>query len=121
MPAVPTPREFARLLRRMELPARAHLSDLAQRGKLGKDPAEAALVAAAARRELRGRKWLFVLAPLVIILVIVNSVRIQGSVDWSTVLLIVALAATPLGLLRHRRALQRAERLNRKLATEGEQ
>lgn len=55
MPEVPTPREFARLLRRMELPDRARVSDLAGKGKLAKDPVEAALVVAAARGAMRGR------------------------------------------------------------------
>jgi hypothetical protein len=89
MPEVPTARELARILRRMDLPARAHLSDLAGKGKLAKDPAEAALVVAAVRRAMRARWWILGMQILLIPTVIVNSVRIQGSVDWSAALLLL--------------------------------
>jgi transposase InsO family protein len=119
MPEVPTPREFGRLLRRMDLPARAHLNDLASKGKAGRDPTEAALVAAAARRGLRGRWWIVILNVVLICLVIVSSVRIQGSVHWSAALLVaVSVIGIPIALIRNRRPLQRAERINRKLAAE---
>lgn len=103
----------------MDLPERARITDLAGKGKVGKDPAEAALVAAAARRGLRGR-WVIVgLQILVTSLAIVNSVRIQGRVDWSTAaLVLVGAIAIPVTLFRNRRSLQRAERLNRQLAGE---
>jgi hypothetical protein len=114
MPPIPTPRQFARLLRRMELPERAHLSDLARKGEVGRDPAEAALVAAAARRELRGR-WLIIPLSLVVVgLSIINSVS-AGLSGWFIVVQILVVAiGIPVGFLRNRRSLQQAERLNTK-------
>jgi hypothetical protein len=119
MPEVPSPREFGRILRRMDLPARARLSDLAGKSKLAKDPAEAALVVAAVRRAMRTRSWGLGMQILLIPMVIVNSVRIQGSVDWSAALLLLVIAISiPMTLMRNRRSLLQAERLNRKLASE---
>jgi hypothetical protein len=117
MPTVPTPREFGRLLRRMDLPARAHLSDLARKVELGKDPAEAALVAAAARRGLRTRWWIVGMQVLLIPLVILNSVGLGSPWNWLTVATLLPIAFNiPVTIFRHTRSLQRAERVNRKFA-----
>ena len=56
---------------------------------------------------------------MLICLVIVNSVRIQGSAHWSAALLVVvSVIGIPIALIRNRRSLQRAARINRKLAAE---
>jgi hypothetical protein len=119
MPEVPTPREFARLLRRMEVPERARLSDLARKGKLGKDPAEAALVAAAARRAQRGWWWVQLLLILIFGL---NLVRVlstnDGFDEWlGAGSLTIIVASIPWTIVRSIRLMQ-AERLNRKFAEE---
>jgi hypothetical protein len=61
---IPSPKAFARLLRRMELPARARLSANVRAGKVGDDADEAALLAAMAQRELRLARWTMVLMGL---------------------------------------------------------
>src|SRR5918996_4031132 len=61
MSEVPTPKEFGRIFRRMDIVHRHRLSQIAGTGRVADDPAEAALVAAVARLRLRQLPWLVAL------------------------------------------------------------
>jgi protein-S-isoprenylcysteine O-methyltransferase Ste14 len=126
VPEVPTPQEFRRIYRRMDLPTRSRLTDLALKGEVGADAAEAALVAARARRLHRGRVWLPVLQTFLLLLVVVQIVltsnsgmRVLGAIVAAVG--VVALSVVLIRNPRTRALLSSAERRNRELASQAEQ
>jgi hypothetical protein len=118
MADVPTPKELKRIWRRMELVERHRLSKIAGAGRVAEDPAEAALVAAVARRGLRGLPWLIVLMLGLLGLQLITWVTTDDQlVRWlSVAIMVIVPASIAKVLLRDRPRLLRAERLNRELA-----
>lgn len=123
MSDIPTPKEFRRIFRRMDLADRHRLSKIAGAGRVADDPAEAALVAAAARNGLRHVPWIIVLLTglfaLQLITVVTSDDRV---VRWlSLAVMVIVPASIAKVLLRDRPRLLRAERLNREMAGERRQ
>jgi hypothetical protein len=111
---VPTRRDFGRLLRSMDLPARARLSTKARSGEVADDPDEAALIAATARRELVMTRWAIMLAVAlagfnVVSVLVMDDPRVR----WMGVAVILLVAVAIIVFLVRSRPLRRAERLNR--------
>jgi hypothetical protein len=122
LPGVPTPQEYRRLLRQMDLPSRARLAGLTSRGHISDDPAEAALIAAEARRALRLTWWTTGLAAALVGLNLVTFAVVEDStVRWGG-LAVAALATVAIVVFLVRaRLLIRTERLNRRRAGGGPQ
>jgi hypothetical protein len=122
MPEVPTPKELKRIWRRLELVERHRLSKIAGAGRLADDPAEAALLAAVARRGLRQVPWLIVTMLGLLGLQLITWVTTDDQlVRWTSVAIMVIVPASIAKiLLRDRPRLLRAERLNRELAGGGD-
>ena len=122
MPEVPSPKEFRRIFRRMELVDRHRLSKVAGAGRVADDPAEAALVAAAARRGLRQLQWLIVsMIGLFGLQLITIATTDDQVLRWlSVAIMVIVPASIAKVLLRDRPRLLRAERLNRELAGGGD-
>lgn len=118
MPEVPTSKELRGVFRRMELVDRYRLSKIAGAGKMAGDPGEAALVAAVARRGLRQLQWLIVSMVGLFGLQLITWVTTDDQVvRWiSVAVMLIIPASIAKVLLRDRRRLVRAERLNRELA-----
>jgi hypothetical protein len=126
VPEVPTTKEFRRIYRRMALPTRSRLTDLAIKSEKGADPSEAALVAAMARRHLRGRYWLPIFQTFLLVLILAQIVltsnsgmRVLGAVVAAVN--VVALAVVLIRNPRTRALLLSAERQNRELASQAEE
>ena len=115
---VPTPKEFARIFRRMDIVHRHRLSKIAGTGRVADDPAEAALVAAVARLRLRQLPWLIALFIGLFGLELAKVVTTDDQVTrWLAFgVMFVAVAGIAKILLRDRPRLVRAERLNRAVA-----
>jgi hypothetical protein len=116
MARIPDPKQFARLFRQMDLPARARLDQKMRAGKIGDDAEEATLLAGAAQRELRGAGWTMVLLGLLAGLNLFTAFVIESAVRWTSVaVVIVAMIAVPVLYVRSR-PLVRTLRLNRERA-----
>jgi len=113
---IPSPKEFARLLRRMDLPARARLSQKVRAGKVGEDTDEAALLAAMAGRELRGTRWAMVLAGVLAGLNLLSAFLSEDAIRWTSLAVVVVALLSILVFFRRTRPLVRTMRRNRELA-----
>ena len=124
MPEIPTRKELGRILWRMDVVDRARLRKMARAGAVAEDAAEAALVAAVAREELRQVRWVPIIAGVIIFMETLWAVFTDDPARrWMSVAVIVLIAAfaTPKVLRRRSMSsLTRAERLNRELAMEGD-
>lgn len=122
MPEIPTPKEFRRILRRMDVADRHRLTKLATAGKVADDPEKAALVVAAAQQGLRHTRWLIIVAVALFLMQVVTAVTTDDPMlrwfDVATMVVIVAAIAK--FSYWDRRRLLRAERLNREVVTSGQ-
>jgi hypothetical protein len=117
MAPVPTPQEFARLFRQMDLPTRAGLSSKVWDGDVSDDPEEAALVAAAAKREWQqGRSMIWLYGILSLLQVVVFISVESDVVRWSSVAVIVFSFIGIIVALGRMSSLRTTERLNRERA-----
>jgi hypothetical protein len=118
MAGIPSPKEFARLLRRMDLPGRARLSQKVRAGKVGEDADEAALLAAMAGRELRGTRWAMVLAGVLAGLNLLSAFLSEDTIRWTSLAVVVVALLSIFVFFRRTRPLIRTMRLNREHAEE---
>jgi hypothetical protein len=122
MPEIPTPKEFRRILRRMDVADRYRLTKVATGGKVADDPEHAALVVAAAQQGLRQTRWLIIVAVALFLIQVASAVSTDDPMlrwfDVATMVVIVAAIAK--FFYRDRPRLLRAERLNRELLTSGQ-
>jgi hypothetical protein len=109
---IPSPKEFARLLRRMDLPARARLSQDVRARKVGEAADEAALLAAMAGRELRGTRWAMVLAGVLAGLNLLSAFLSEDAIRWTSLAVVVVALLSILVFFRRTRPLIRTKRLN---------
>ena len=120
MPEVPTTKEFGRILRGMDVADGARLKKMAREGKVADHPAEAALLAAAAREELRRLKWVPIVAGVIFFLEGVRAVLADNRAQrWMSLAVMVLVAALAIPKLLRRRSvasLTRAKRRTRQLA-----
>jgi hypothetical protein len=120
MPEVPTAKEVRRVLSAMDVADRARYKKMAREGKVAEDPAEAALVATAAREELQRVKWFPIVAGVIFCIEAVRAVLTDNRAQrWTSLTIMVLVAALALRKFLGRRSaaeLSRAERLNRQLA-----
>jgi cation transporter-like permease len=117
MARVPTPQEFARIFRRMDLPTRARLSTKVWDGEVSDDPKEAALVAAAARREWRSGRWMIWMCGILSLFQVVVFFTVESDVvRWSSVAVIIFSFIGIVVALGRMSSLRTTERLNRERA-----